>query len=146
MFLANILFLLYFLLQLVPYTIMQTKNTLLQLIQWHFLAHDEGEKHLESNKEWCEEEVSCLNKINPSVNQITSQVFYFCILIWLLIPPMDALLFPGRLRPGKRSASIGRRIYIYLVFKIINKSVLLIKSLLSSAQHSSNVCTSFSRI
>ena len=24
-------------------------------------------------------------------------------------PPMDALLFPGRLRPGKRIASIGRR-------------------------------------
>ena len=27
---------------------------------------------------------------------------------------MDALLFPGRLRPGKRSASIGRRLYNYL--------------------------------
>ena len=27
---------------------------------------------------------------------------------------MDALLFPGRLRPGKRIASIGRRLYIYL--------------------------------
>ena len=26
------------------------------------------------------------------------------------IPPMDAILFPGRLRPGKRSASIGRRL------------------------------------
>ena len=26
-------------------------------------------------------------------------------------PPLDALLFPGRLRPGKRSASIGRRLY-----------------------------------
>jgi len=26
------------------------------------------------------------------------------------LPPMDALLFPGRLRPGKRSASIGRRL------------------------------------
>jgi len=27
---------------------------------------------------------------------------------------MDAILFPGRLRPGKRSASIGRRLYNYL--------------------------------
>ena len=26
---------------------------------------------------------------------------------------MEALLFPGLKRPGKRSASIGRRIYIY---------------------------------
>ena len=25
-------------------------------------------------------------------------------------PPMDAILFPGRLRPGKRIASIGRRL------------------------------------
>ena len=31
------------------------------------------------------------------------------ILIWLHIPPMDAILFPGRPRPGKRIASIGRR-------------------------------------
>ena len=26
---------------------------------------------------------------------------------------MDAILFPGRLRPGKRSASIGRRLKVY---------------------------------
>jgi len=27
-------------------------------------------------------------------------------------PPMDEILFPGRLRPGKKIASIGRRLYI----------------------------------
>ena len=43
------------------------------------------------------------NKTNSSIN------------IWLHIPPMDAVLFPGRLRPGKRSASIGRRLYIHFV-------------------------------
>ena len=32
----------------------------------------------------------------------------------LHIPPMEAFLFPGRPRPGKRIASIGRRFYIDL--------------------------------
>ena len=47
------------------------------------------------------------------------------------VPPMDALIFPGRLRPGKRSASIGRRLFIYLVRYTYLAS--------------SNGCTSFSR-
>jgi len=50
--------------QLVPYTIMQTKNTLLQLIQWHFLAHDQGEKDISDNKDWCEEEEPEPSKID----------------------------------------------------------------------------------
>ena len=33
------------------------------------------------------------------------------IFIQLHIPPMDALLFPGRQRPGKKITSIGRRLY-----------------------------------
>ena len=37
----------------------------------------------------------------------------------LHIPPMEALLFPDRLRPGKRSASIGRRFYIYSALKYV---------------------------
>ena len=55
------------------------------------------------------------------------QVFQLYIIICLHIPQMDALLFPGRLRPGKRSASIGRRLCIYL------------------ALYSSNGCTSYLR-
>ena len=48
----------FFAFQLAPYAIMQTKNTLLQLVQWHFLAHDQGEKDISDNKDWREEEVS----------------------------------------------------------------------------------------
>jgi len=39
--------------QLMPYTLEQTKNVLLQLIQWHFLAHDNGEQ---DNESWQEEQ------------------------------------------------------------------------------------------
>ena len=42
--------------------------------------------------------------------------------------------FPGRPRPGKRSASIGRRLYIYLA------------PYSNSTPYSSNGCTSFSRL
>ena len=44
------------------------------------------------------------------------RTIFLRIIKWfqLRITPMDALLFPGRLRPGKRSASIGRRLYINL--------------------------------
>ena len=29
-------------------------------------------------------------------------------------PPIEEILFPGRLRPGERIASIGRRLYVYV--------------------------------
>ena len=41
---------------------------------------------------------------------IFALLIYLDIFVKLHIPPTDALLFPGRLRPGKRSASIGRRL------------------------------------
>jgi len=50
--------------QLAPYAIMQTKNTLLQLVQWHFLAHDQGEKDISDNKDWREEEEPEPSKID----------------------------------------------------------------------------------
>ena len=42
------------------------------------------------------------------------------------IPPMDAFLFPGRLRPRKRSASIGRRFeYVYTTIQIPTIQILM---------------------
>jgi len=45
---------------------------------------------------------SCLNQCFPECAFISN---YFTLNF--LIPPMDAIFFPGRLRPGK-NASIGR--------------------------------------
>ena len=42
-------------------------------------------------------------------------------------PPMDAILFPGRLRPGKRIASVGRRLCIILCMKILHAQFLLLE-------------------
>jgi len=41
--------------QLMPYTLSQTKQTLLKMIQWHFLLHDTGEMDLYQNPQWQEE-------------------------------------------------------------------------------------------
>ena len=49
----------------------------------------------------------CLFEINfVWLNQALCTLF----IIQLHIPPMDAIIFPGHLRPGKRIASIGRRL------------------------------------
>ena len=43
-----------------PYTLSQTKQTLLKMIQWHFLLHDTGEMDLYQNPQWQEESVSLI--------------------------------------------------------------------------------------
>ena len=43
----------------------------------------------------------------------------YLLLMLNYIPQMDAVIFPGRLRPGKRTASIGRRLYLFSI-KVIS--------------------------
>jgi len=47
--------------QLMPYTLTKTKNVLLQLVQWYFLTHDDGEQHPEIWQEEKEPEPSVID-------------------------------------------------------------------------------------
>ena len=42
--------------QLVPYTVQEAKDAILQIIQWQFLARDEGEGDVENDPAWAEDE------------------------------------------------------------------------------------------
>lgn len=42
--------------QLMPYTLMRTKDLFLELIQWHFLNFDSGQPNVISDPQWVEEE------------------------------------------------------------------------------------------
>lgn len=41
--------------QLVPYTVMQAKDAILQIIEWQFLASDEGEGNIEDDFGWTQD-------------------------------------------------------------------------------------------
>ena len=42
--------------QLIPYTVTQAKDALLQIIEWQFLARDEGEGDVEKDIGWGEDD------------------------------------------------------------------------------------------
>ena len=44
--------------QLVPYTVDHAKNSILQIIEWHFLSRDVGEKDIANDTGWKEDSVS----------------------------------------------------------------------------------------
>ena len=48
--------------------------------------------------------------VELSIN-LKNLITFLIIIYYIHFPPMDAILFPGRLRPGKRIASIGRRLF-----------------------------------
>ena len=86
-----------------------------------------GENHLHAVHEFCGHPLHInhsgghlhvpLQNVQPQAAQVSQ--LHILKYFQLHIPPMDALLFPGRLRPGKRSASIGRRLFICLRLKCL---------------------------
>ena len=42
--------------QLIPFTVCQAKDAIVQIVEWQFLARDEGEKDTSADPGWCEDE------------------------------------------------------------------------------------------